>query len=226
MERRKPNWKKVDFFPIIARIIESESHPNNRFVQRNRIAARLSRDPEARKLVNTRMLESNAGNTVDWFSAYYTGHKNGYKHFLGWGSLLDRFERTEFQGQAAYKVISVDSIELFPDEVQGGVVLREGAVRRVLVNAYERDPTARKICIAKYGSNCSTCNISFGEKYGEAANGIIHVNHLRPLSSIREEYVVDPIRDLRPVCPNYHAVLHRRNPAYSIEDVQKFLVRR
>jgi predicted HNH restriction endonuclease len=29
--------------------------------------------------------------------------------------------------------------------------------------------------------------------------------------------------DLRPVCPNCHAVLHHRVPAFSIEEVRTFL---
>ena len=37
------------------------------------------------------------------------------------------------------------------------------------------------------------------------------------------EYTVDPVKDLRPVCPNCHAVLHRRIPAFSIEEVRGFL---
>ncbi len=32
--------------------------------------------------------------------------------------------------------------------------------------------------------------------------GFIHVHHLKPLSEVGYEYRVDPIRDLRPVCPN------------------------
>lgn len=32
-----------------------------------------------------------------------------------------------------------------------------------------------------------------------------------------------PIHDLRPVCPNCHAMLHKRNPAYSIEELKGFL---
>jgi predicted HNH restriction endonuclease len=43
------------------------------------------------------------------------------------------------------------------------------------------------------------------------------------LSEIGGEYIVDPVADLRPVCPNCHAVLHRRIPAYSIEEVRVFL---
>jgi 5-methylcytosine-specific restriction protein A len=62
----------------------------------------------------------------------------------------------------------------------------------------------------------------FEQCYGEVAKGFIHVHHLRPLSEIGEEYEVDPIADLRPVCPNCHAVLHLRVPAYSIEEVMNF----
>ena len=59
--------------------------------------------------------------------------------------------------------------------------------------------------------------------YGEVAEGLIHVHHLRSLSEVGEEYIVDPIADLRPVCPNCHAVLHTRTPPFSIEEVVTFL---
>ena len=36
--------------------------------------------------------------------------------------------------------------------------------------------------------------------YGKAADGLIHVHHLRELSGIGKENVVDPVKDLRPVC--------------------------
>jgi 5-methylcytosine-specific restriction protein A len=43
------------------------------------------------------------------------------------------------------------------------------------------------------------------------------VHHLRPLAEIGAEYVLDPEVDLRPVCPNCHAMLHRTRPPMSIE---------
>lgn len=111
---------------------------------------------------------------------------------------------------------------VYPDEVPAGQFI-EGAVRQVLVNAYERDPNARKRCIEVHGTICCICTFDFAAKHGEVAKGFIHVHHLRPLSEIGQEYVVDPVKDLRPVCPNCHAVLHRRIPAYSIEEVRAFL---
>ena len=40
---------------------------------------------------------------------------------------------------------------------------------------------------------------------------------------MRAEYRLDPIRDLRPVCPNCHAVIHRREPPFSIEEIKHML---
>jgi 5-methylcytosine-specific restriction enzyme A len=116
-----------------------------------------------------------------------------------------------------------DPESLFPEEVADGSALVEGAVRRVLVNAYERNPRARRLCVSQYGTTCFICKFNFGDVYGEVVQGFIHVHHLRSLSEVGEEYEVDPIRDLRPVCANCHAVLHRRVPAYTIEEVKALL---
>jgi hypothetical protein len=103
------------------------------------------------------------------------------------------------------------------------MILREGALLQRLVQAYVRDPNARRQCIAKYGTKCSICKFSFKARYGKVAEGLIHVHHVRQLSDIRKEHRVNPVRHLRPVCPNCHAVLHLANPAYSIERVRSFL---
>jgi len=97
----------------------------------------------------------------------------------------------------------------------------EGAVRQVLVNVYERNPVARAKCIEHFGAECAVCGINFGRAYGLIAEGFIHVHHLRPLSTIRGEYVVDPVKDLRPVCPNCHAVLHLLDDPSRVEELSK-----
>ncbi|MBW4522620.1 MAG: HNH endonuclease [Scytolyngbya sp. HA4215-MV1] len=117
--------------------------------------------------------------------------------------------------------IERNTVSLFPDEVDSTEVFREGAVRQVTVNAYERDPRARQKCIDYYGLNCSVCNFNFGETFGQLGKGFIHVHHLCPISEIGEEYEVDPVKDLRPVCPNCHAMIHRRSPPLSFEEIIK-----
>lgn len=99
----------------------------------------------------------------------------------------------------------------------------EGARRRVVVNAYERDPVARRKCLQHHGFSCVICGFDFLRFYGSAAEGFIHVHHLKPLSEIRGEYVVDPVDDLRPVCPNCHAVIHLGGRTRSIEEVHEMV---
>jgi hypothetical protein len=111
----------------------------------------------------------------------------------------------------------------FPDELANAAELQEGAAKQITVNAYERNRAARDICVAHYGLNCAVCNMSFEEVYGYIGAGYIHVHHLVSISSVGQKYVVDPIRDLRPVCPNCHAMLHTANPPLSIEDLKKHL---
>ena len=111
-----------------------------------------------------------------------------------------------------------------PNEISAGQAVFEGAVTTVSVNSYERNPVARELCIAAHGHSCCVCSFDFGATYGEAALGIIHVHHLKALSSIGQEYEIDPVADLRPVCPNCHAVIHRRNPSFSIDEMQAMLL--
>jgi len=110
-----------------------------------------------------------------------------------------------------------------PDEIPAEMVYNEGSARRVEVNRYERDPQARLACIAAHGTRCVICGFSFGATYGPTAEGYIHVHHLRPLSQVGGGYVVDPVEDLRPVCPNCHAVLHLDSRCRSIDEVRQFL---
>jgi predicted HNH restriction endonuclease len=110
-----------------------------------------------------------------------------------------------------------------PEEITGEETLTEGAKRQVTVNAYERNPVARARCIEAHGTMCSVCEFDFGETYGSAAAGFIHVHHTKPLASVGVQYEVDPVEDLRPVCPNCHAVIHIGGQTRSIEEVKAML---
>jgi 5-methylcytosine-specific restriction enzyme A len=99
----------------------------------------------------------------------------------------------------------------------------EGATRQVLVNAYERNAHARQACLDHYGHACQICDFDFAAFYGPMGEGYIHVHHVNDLSLIGEEYEVDPVTDLRPVCPNCHSMLHKTCPAMAIEDLRGIL---
>lgn len=88
----------------------------------------------------------------------------------------------------------------------------EGDSQRVLATKYERDQRNRALCIKAKGCRCSICGFDFEEAYGILGKDFIHVHHIVPISEIGSGYIVDPINDLIPVCPNCHAMLHRVDP--------------
>lgn len=123
-------------------------------------------------------------------------------------------------------------IKAFPDfgqiilkkEELPNELLIEGGMKDILTNKYERNITARKKCIAFYGTACQICGFDFGANYGPEYSGKIHVHHKIPLYTIKNNYVVDPIKDLIPVCPNCHLILHSKPDGfYTVEEVKEML---
>lgn len=120
--------------------------------------------------------------------------------------------------------ISEDKFSL-PEEIDvaEAATLYEGALHQISVNAYERNPKARQLCIAHYGTSCCICGFDFKEMYGEIGEGLIHVHHLRQLSDVGKEYEIDPVNDLCPVCPNCHTIIHRKKPPYTFKEIRGFI---
>lgn len=116
--------------------------------------------------------------------------------------------------------VSVDLAEVNPEEIAEPDKYYEGAVRKVAVNAYERNPAARAKCIEAHGCRCCVCEFDFEKTFGQLGAGFIHVHHLTPLAAVMTTYAVDPVQDLRPICPNCHAMIHKRSPPYSIEELK------
>lgn len=130
-------------------------------------------------------------------------------------------------GRAAAAILA-----LLPVEVDGGdqdaqmpdvVGLPEGARCRVEVNRYERDRRNRAAALAIHGYQCKACDLDMSHKYGSDAVGLIEVHHVTPVSMVGPNYIVDPKSDLVPLCPNCHAVVHRRSPPFTVGEVRKML---
>ena len=125
-----------------------------------------------------------------------------------------------------WRVVDKDSALLHSyGEVDGSIVYQEGALKQVTVNSRERDPRARRACIEHHGLACCVCGMTFREMYGELGGDFIHVHHLEPIGSMEggEEREVDPINDLRPVCPNCHAMMHKRKHPISPEELKQII---
>ena len=107
--------------------------------------------------------------------------------------------------------------------VTAAELIYEGERLEVTLTLYERDPRARKLCLAHYGERCSVCDLSFEKRYGPVGKGFMHLHHLEALASAGASIVIDPVRNLRPVCPNCHVMLHRNIPPLTIEVLRAML---
>ena len=132
--------------------------------------------------------------------------------------------------RAGIKVLEPYYLLAVSDELSDGYefieddeVYYEGSVTTVKVNKYERNPEARRKCIENHGCQCKICDFDFEKVYGAFGKGKIHIHHIKPLNEIGKEYIVDPINDLIPVCPNCHMMLHSRKPAFKPNEVKSFI---
>lgn len=120
--------------------------------------------------------------------------------------------------------VSFEEINI--DEAKG---LKEGAKKQIIVNAYERNSSARNACINHYRKKnngrlkCEICGFDFGKVYGDKFVEKIHIHHLVEISTIGEEYEIDAIKDLIPICPNCHMVAHSRKPAYTPDEIKQMI---
>ena len=99
--------------------------------------------------------------------------------------------------------------------------LPAGRRRTVIVDRYERDPAARRACLDARGVRCAACDLLSEERYGVLGAGFIHVHHLTPVGGLGDDARLDPVRDLVPVCPNCHAMLHATDPPLTVGELKR-----
>ncbi|NMB46715.1 MAG: hypothetical protein GX998_09945 [Firmicutes bacterium] len=168
----------------------------------------------------------------DWFHIQES-------HFAYLERVMNRFKNVDSRSVAKHEPLMVKYLSTvlpwdlsrpneipISEEVPDPESYWEGSVQRISVNKFERDRKARAACLRHFGYRCAACGMSFAERYGPEARGIIHVHHVVPLSEIGEGYSLDPVRDLVPVCPNCHAVIHASGTnVRHVEDVGEMLGR-
>jgi 5-methylcytosine-specific restriction enzyme A len=96
----------------------------------------------------------------------------------------------------------------------------EGDVSIVTINRYERSRYNRALCLKFYGFQCKGCGDLLEEKYGPIGIGVIHVHHIVPISQMGNSYRLNPVKDLIPLCPNCHNIVHRKNPPIDISELR------
>jgi 5-methylcytosine-specific restriction protein A len=110
-----------------------------------------------------------------------------------------------------------------PEKVEETLGKYEGELSRVQVNKYERNRYNRALCLAYYGFECRGCDKVLEEIYGPLGANVIHVHHIVPVSQMGSSYRLDPIKDLIPLCPNCHTIIHRENPPLSLDVLRQLL---
>lgn len=99
--------------------------------------------------------------------------------------------------------------ELSEDLGRTDNIFIEGSRSEVNGEKATRNGDAREECLRLFGLDCAVCSFNFENSFGPHGKGFIHVHHLNPVASTSGAYEIDPKDDLRPVCPNCHAMLHR-----------------
>jgi 5-methylcytosine-specific restriction protein A len=125
----------------------------------------------------------------------------------------------------AMEEINLTGDELFPEEIPNHQLTTyiEGAKKTIVVNAYERSTGAKEECKKLNGHDCIVCGFNFEKTFGELGKHFIHVHHLVPLHQIGESYKINPITDLVPICPNCHAMIHRKKEMLSIKQLKEII---
>lgn len=111
---------------------------------------------------------------------------------------------------------SPESFDLLP-------AVMEGAERQITRSLRERDPVARAAAEVAWRAGahgrltCQGCGIDFGKVYGARGEGFMHFHH---------QPGCEPPKDLVPVCPNCHAMIHRGESQISLQELRVLLGRK
>lgn len=149
-----------------------------------------------------------------------------------WKEVTLRFKKSYFSAESEFPALSsafldfmclilyllVKDVEWSEEGIPEGKV--EGDVSLVTVNKYERSRYNRALCLKYYGFKCRGCGDLLEEKYGPMGIGVIHVHHIVPVSKMGTSYRLNPIKDLIPLCPNCHNIVHRTNPPLEIFELR------
>ena len=124
--------------------------------------------------------------------------------------------------------VALLGVEDATDEPESPVTVgqAEGRPYQTLVTRYERKGVNREACIQLKGCWCHACGFDFERFYGPLGAGYIEVHHIVMASRMGAGYMVDPAKDLVPLCANCHAMVHRQNPPLPVEELARLAGKR
>lgn len=153
----------------------------------------------------------------------FISNQSNWKTFEVTFSKAPYYELKEDSDAEAVKYISLICgmmLSLFDYSIKGYI---EGNAHEEVVTKYERNPINRELCLYLKGYKCSVCGFDFEETYGDIGKEFIEVHHAVMVSTMGENYHVDINNDLFPVCPNCHAMLHKKFPPYTVNEMKEII---
>ena len=105
-------------------------------------------------------------------------------------------------------------------------IFEEGRRYPLELEAAERNPKARAACLAHHGTTCIACGFCGEHRFGPLGKDLIHVHHIKEMRTQNGAYLIEPIKDLVPLCANCHTMAHRRRPAYSVRELVRMLAQK
>ena len=169
-------------------------------------------------------LGKDAAGTIDSADPLFRGEVRSAAHALVQDGLI---ELRPGPSCMQWRIVRLRDAAESPDEIPASSApyYSETASITVKANKYEKDRNARRRCVEHYGARCAVCEFDFEKTYGALGRGCVRVHHIVPVAQLHPAYELDPVRDLRPVCSNCHYMLHRTDPAYSIDQLRGLLQR-
>lgn len=125
-------------------------------------------------------------------------------------------------GRVLGSVLSLLPLE--PAEQEPALGEAEGGSYQALVTKNERSKINRAACIALQGMKCKVCGFDFEKVYGPIGFGYIEVHHVESVALLPPGTVLDPGKDLVPLCSNCHSMAHKRRPApYTVDELKAII---
>ncbi len=153
----------------------------------------------------------------------FINNQNNWKTFEIEFSKVPYYEIKEDADDEAIKYITLICgmmLSLFDYSING---YAEGNKHEEITTKYERNFINRELSLYLKGYKCSICGFDFEKTYGKIGKEFIEVHHEVMVSDMGENYTVDILKDLFPVCPNCHAMLHRKYPPYTIDEMKEII---
>jgi len=131
--------------------------------------------------------------------------------------VLDTFNQLSNIGKKA---------ELFDENT----TINEGTQNIVKTKVYKRSSKLRVEAIKYYTEEnkikCKVCCFDFEDFYGEHGKGFIEIHHQKPVYQFdgddTEKTIGQAIKNVIPVCPNCHRMIHRsRTEPLSLDEIKK-----